>query len=127
MKIKYQNYLFPFLVFLSLIGLVIQVHFGWLYLHTTYCFGDLLYILEKVDCINNNLYVTRTSDPCTGYIYGLTLINFLYILGITAANLEIFGFILIILFTSVFFKTIYSVKLNWKTTIFSLFYILAHQ
>ena len=119
---KYQNFLFPFLVFTSLVGLATQTLFGWLYLHTTYRFGDLLYVLEKVDCVNDNLYTTRTSDPCTGYIYGSTLIKFLHLLGINAGKLEFFGFILIIMFTLVYFKSIISGKLNWKTTIF--FFIL---
>jgi len=119
---KYQNFLFPFLVFMSLFGLATQTLFGWLYLHTTYRFGDLLYVLEKVECVNDSLYTTRTSDPCTGYIYGSTLIKFLRVIGINAGKLEIFGFTLIILFTFIFFRNIYLGKFSRQATIF--FFIL---
>ena len=107
---------------MSLFGLATQTLFGWLYLHTTYRFGDLLYVLEKVDCVNDSLYTTRTSDPCTGYIYGSTLIKFLRIIGINAGKLEIFGFTLIILFTFIFFRNIYLGKFSRQATIF--FFIL---
>lgn len=122
MKIKYENFLFPLLVFMTLFGLAAQILFGWLYLHTTARFGDLLYVLEKVNCFNRDLYVARTTDPCTGYIYGSTLIKFLHLLGISAGKLEGFGFLLIILFTFIFFRTIYLGKLSFQANIF--FFIL---
>lgn len=92
-------------------GIFLQWEFGWLYLNSIGGFGDLLYVLERVDCLPielSDLYGTRTTDSCTGYIYGSTLLHMLNILGLTQKSLMIAGavlaisIVLIVNFTVVF-------------------------
>jgi len=105
------------------VGIAAQAILGWFYLNTTGRFGDLLYVLEKTDCLDQSkvsLYSARTQDPCSGYIYGSTLLKFLNLLEINVAKIEFVGFLLIALFCLIFIKSISSAKISKKTSIFFL-------
>lgn len=123
MKITKKIYFQFFLSTILFVGTVSQAIFGWFYLNTTGRFGDLLYVLEKTDCLDQSkvsLYSARTQDPCSGYIYGSTLIKFLNLLEINAAKIEFVGFLLIAIFCVIFIKSIFSAKVSNTTSIFFL-------
>ena len=107
MKITKKIYFQFFLSTILFVGTVSQAIFGWFYLTTTGRFGDLLYVLEKTDCPDQSkvsLYGASTQDPCSGYIYGSTLIKFLNLLEINSAKVDFVGFLLIALFCLIFIK-----------------------
>jgi hypothetical protein len=70
---------------------------GWFYFGTREGFGDILYILERADCLPlsmETLYSERTNNVCTGYIYGSTLLRVLNFLGLGQSALIPIGYTL---------------------------------
>jgi hypothetical protein len=71
-----------------------QMFQGWFYLGNRGGFGDLQYVLERVDCQDTSradLYGVRTADPCTGYIYGSSLLIIFRLLGLSERQLTPVG------------------------------------
>jgi len=74
-----------------------QLGNGWFYFGTREGFGDILYVLERADCLPlsmETLYSERTNNVCTGYIYGSTLLRVLNFLGIGQSALIPIGYTL---------------------------------
>jgi hypothetical protein len=74
-----------------------QLGNGWFYFGTREGFGDILYVLERADCLPlsmETLYSERTNNVCTGYIYGSTLLRVLNFLGIGQSVLIPIGYTL---------------------------------
>lgn len=123
MKLGYK-FRFQFLSFTALIFLLwAQKQFGWLYLNTKGGFGDLLYVLEKSSCLDQevvDLYSSRTQNPCSGYIYGSTLIKVINLFQINQAHLEIVGSLLIVLFCLIFINAVAPINNSYSPTVFFL-------
>jgi hypothetical protein len=99
-----------------------QLSFGWFYLGTKEGFGDFLYILERADCLPMpiiELYSERTTDDCTGYIYGSFLVRLFNTLGVGEWALALFGYTFIIVVTCLY---IYAILIKSRS-LQSLFYI----
>jgi len=88
---------------------VYQYFFGWLYLGGQHGFGDLIYVLDRVSCIEfgwEKLYSLRTEEVCTGYIYGSTLLKILSLIPVAIVETNIVAYSFIVIFTLIYVVTV---------------------